>query len=340
MKDVIICEAIPFGYGPAAILNSLLPELEKDYRIVIASSGSTYEFFKKTKYETLYCDSYDVPGITEFLRGFHGDVKTVFSVENERYMYAAKALNIRTVYVDLFEFIWDTTANYMPYVDKYIVYQLFEDEQTIQRLAKKGVTFITPKTPVCSKHVHADNITIHIGGLNSKYIQDDLLNIYAEYVSSIIESIYIQQKKPIQVITSGIFMDILKKKVTTNNDCSYFADIAYSTFVEMVSCSALYITTPGIHSVLLGISNNLPLRILHPANYTQYVQLKCFCKRFGVSLSIFSKHQKDNQTIEIMKESDGLKMIKQRLEYYQNPIVMAQHTEDVIKEEFNPNRII
>lgn len=327
MKPIVVCEAIPFGYGPAAILNSLLSELSENYHIVVCSSGSTYDFFQKTDYETLYCDSYDVSAISEFLLHYPNPISAVLSVENERFLFAAKPLGLKTVYVDLFEFIWDTTDSYMPFADKYVVYTLFESNPTLAALRNKSATFIRPAVPTFLQNESGEGILLHVGGLNSKYIHDDLLEDYAAYVSGFVRRLpSFFPSERITVVTSSCFAGPLCRHFMDGPDVMMNADVPYADFLSLLGGCRRFITTPGIHSVLLGAHAKKQLFILYPANYTQYVQLMGFSRLYGQTLL----PSDDWIDVGSIKEADGIEMVRQRIAGLRDSAVLDRHVKDVL----------
>ena len=342
MRKLIICEAIPFGYGPAAILLTLLQELQDQYDIIVASSGSTYDFYRRTSYKTVYVDSYDVSAIREFLYSFPQEISAVVSVENERFLYAAHPIGIRTIYVDLFEFIWDTSEKYMPFADRYVVYTLFENDTIRMRLKDKGAYLISPKIAFLEQEAQKDYFLLHIGGLNSKHISSDYLASYTKYICLFVNELKKRYNKKIKIITAYCLFEFLKKDLCNSSMIELAYDIPYSDFKMMVSECSKYLTTPGIHSVLLGLMNKKDVHVLFPSNYTQCIQLRNFCSLFNYSLSNSFALSED---IENMKEKDGLIAVHAIIESF-NTSNIEKHVEEVFGSRFqsidltaiNPNK--
>ena len=330
MRELIICEAIPFGYGPAAILLTLLQELHEKYDIIVASSGSTYDFFRRTSYKTVYVDSYDVLAIREFLYSFPQEISAVISVENERFLYAAHPIGIKTIYVDLFEFIWDTSEKYMPFADRYVIYTLFENETIRKRLKDKGAYLITPKVPFLDQEMKKDYFLLHIGGLNSKHISSDYLASYAKYIILFSNELEKRYNKKIIIITSYCLFEFLKNNLCKSSMIELAYDIPYRDFKMMVSECSKYLTTPGIHSVLLGLMNKKEIHILFPSNYTQCIQLRGFCTLFNYNLSNSFALSAD---IESMKEKDGLTVVHENIKTFDTSNI-EKHVEEVIGSRF------
>lgn len=330
MRELIICEAIPFGYGPAAILLTLLQELQERYELIVASSGSTYDFFRKTSYKTVYVDSYDVLAIKEFLYSFPQEISAVVSVENERFLYAAHPIGIKTIYVDLFEFIWDTSEKYMPFADRYVVYTLFESEIIRMKLKDKGAYLISPKVPFLEQEARGDYFLLHIGGLNSRHISSDYLVSYAKYICLFVKELKKRYNKKIKIITAYCLFEFLENTFCNNSMIELAYDIPYSEFKIMVSECCKYFTTPGIHSVLLGLMNKKDIHVLFPSNYTQCFQLRGFCALFNSNLSNSFALSED---IETMKEKDGLIAVHEIIKTI-NTSNVGKHVDEVIGSIF------
>lgn len=309
----IICEAIPFGYGPAAILYSFIKELSKEFNIIIASSGSTFNFFKESHFKTVFCSSYDQREIKETIQKYQENLFAVLSVENERFLYAAKELSVRTIYIDLFEFIWDTTLEYMPYADLYVVYTLFENTEKIKRLQDKGVLLLSPKVEKLHPMVSTSKdkkLLVHIGGLNSSCITSSHLCNYSNFLSLFIRELKnLNPENEIDIVTSGEVYYCLKKLFDNHQEIKLYHDIPHGDFLRILSECSNYYTTPGITSTLTGIFNQKKTHLILPANYTQFEQLSMF-KRFFNNDTPSIDYYKEGFASTMVKEKEGIEQIE------------------------------
>lgn len=312
-KPTIICEAIPFGFGPAAILKSIVDKMLDAFEIIIVTSGSTYDYFSQLDYNCILCSSYNKDEMKSTLKSID-KIDWVLSVENERIIEVAQSLKIRTAYVNVFEFIWSLEEKYLLESDLYIIYNVFETQHQIAFAAKKSnsIFFLQPELPQSNNLIEKEGVLIHLGGLNSNCISNEHQFIYSDIIIESLKDV-INNNQKVKLVSNHLLRDYLSLKYKKFYNNIEFVTLNSIEFADALNSSKYYFTTPGIYSTLQGFYARTITHLLLPANYTQIFQLNGFNRLSLIKYPTFEDLFDTNEFNLPINEKEGLKAILQKL---------------------------
>ena len=292
VRKHIVCDAIPFGYGPARILQKVLDLLGDGFKITLLANGSTLEYFSTYPISFVECNSYDEAELLQQLRSFDR-VDLVISVENERMIRAANAAGQKTLFISLFEFIWESPLEALPEDTLVAVYRMLEQDEEIERAKKKYskvaiVSGFDSSEPMShSFDCERDFSLVHIGGLNSKHITQGHQSTYLLFVIPALALAGRNLEKCLIVTNPQVVAASRHSKFVRGKKARVVSLTFQQYQHELLSCGEL-ITTPGISSVVDAVQQGKLTHLLLPANFTQVHQLQQFNRIFRTKYPSFS----------------------------------------------------
>ena len=290
-RQHVVCDAIPFGYGPARILQKILDQLGDGIRTTLLANGSTLEYFSTHPISAVECDSYDEVELLRQLRSFD-HVDLVISVENERLIRAANAAGYKTLFISLFEFIWASPVEALPENTLVAVYRTLEQDEQVERAKRKyGEIAVFSGFEISEKVSHSfvgtsDFSLVHLGGLNSKQIAHDHQLTYLLFVMQALELSGRDLEKCL-IVSNPQVVAASKNSELVEKMNARVVSLTFQQYQhELLSCREL-ITTPGISSVVDAVQQSKLVHLLLPANFTQIHQLRQFNRIFKTEYPSF-----------------------------------------------------
>lgn len=272
--DVVIFISNPFGFGPSANVISIMQELVNrwDGKVVYGASEMCQELLpvdllSKIKVHTINERN---SGELEILFKQYKNPLVLISL-NRIAIKTAKLLGLRSFFTDCLAWLWKEIPEEYLLSDAYYCFDIFDIRDRIPK--KPNIKVIPPilgNLP-CPELKKNNKLLISIGGFKNPIME----KMSESYLLLLAEVLNTQNLSNEIIITGGkdalsYLMPIVKK------DNVRVATFTYSKFLDLLSCTSHFITTPGLMSSLEAFSLSAPISFFLPSNLSQWHQLKFF----------------------------------------------------------------
>ena len=311
----LLCDAIPFCYGPAAALDAFLEALfaalPAPPDVDILATGTTRELLSRTKYPVtlLPIDSEDPAA----LKTIPFETYDAFlDVCNPVSFSVARESGIPTVYLDFLLWMHHGPAPDYFDADLYLAENYPSTAEWIERRGKDVrnlhvipplVAERPPRTPV------AGSLLIGLGGLYSRLT---VPGANTNYVPLVLEQVLnaLPSDRFSRVVIAGPrgIAATVQETIGDRHGVEYVS-LSHEQFLAALAEAEVFVSHPGLYGAFEGMLRGVPTAFLPPSNYTQVLQLRNYRPR-GLAPYSFSWEDAGLEEIPIdLPEADGVRAV-------------------------------
>lgn len=276
----ILCDAVPFCFGPTSKMISVAEHLKgENTQILLLASGTSKELGSKSKlFRVIDCNS-ERQAELEKHRELFKKADLFVTVMNPVSAKFAQKLKKPTIYIDSLFWMWDKIPNHLYDVDKYFIQNFYNSQKTLQKYTKiKNAEIVGPiiddSKPI-EKNKH-EYIVVNFGGMESTLIKIGKNSSYPLTVGKIIEEVLTKANQKAYFCGND---KVLKKFLNTNSKNIIISGRNHKDFLELLRKSKLLITVPGLTTTFEAFYYETPVAFLPPQNYSQLLNLDIFRKK-------------------------------------------------------------
>lgn len=276
----LLCDAIPFCYGPAAVLETFLASLfaaaPGDFEVDVLATGSARELLDRAQLPIrfLRVDSEDASA----LQGVPFDSYDAFlNVCNPVSFEYALSRGTRTAYLDFL--LWMHAGPAAPHFDAHL-YIAENYPGTPQWVAERGaeirnLQLVPPIVRPVVRRAPTDGfLLVGLGGLYSRLTQPGVNTNYAPFVvERIIESLPLDRFSRVLIAGPSGIAPLVARIVGGRENVEY-ASLAHDAFLDELAHAELFLSHPGLYAAFEAMLGGVPTAFLPPSNYTQILQLR------------------------------------------------------------------
>ncbi len=302
MKKTIVVFSNPFGYGPTGnvipIIENLLSAI-KGIDIIFAGSRLCREIIDNGQIKIMDIDERNENQIKAFLKTV--DNPYIFSSQNRFAIKAAKALNMRSAFLDILAWFWKEIPqeHLLDDIIFWIKFPCIEQRMT----PKHKINIVSGITPALLNIKKKNQLIIHIGGAKYPFSNEVPIN-YLNLLAYALNNFNCKNVYESVLFTGGSEAVKYIKQKSINKDI-IFASLPQKEFIKELSQSAHMFTTAGISATLESFFQKIPVSFLPPVNLSQFALVKLLenygdCLRYmkwdsytGVKGDLMSMNEKD-----------------------------------------------
>lgn len=329
----ILACAVGFGLGPNGKLCSIVNS-NKQYEWYACGDKLNLSIYKKNPFlDTCWSKNKEV--LLTFLKKYN--IKLAVDVLDPEIAIFLKNIGIKVIYIDSLPFMW-TKADLIPYEVDYYCAQKYPF-YTINKVLKpiKNLVWIDPITSENLKGQAKNNIVINFGGLHSPFGEGK------EYFELVMEALLsILPNKEI-CVTGGENVVKLTNKLFPELFCATYS---HENFLDLVSKSKLFITSPGLTTIYETCEMNIKTIFLPPQNLSQFYNLSIGeivcknvkildwnCKKLSNEYFIKFKNKPEKETVKyIYKQINVLSKDEAYI------LKFKKYVSDKFKDKFKVNK--
>jgi hypothetical protein len=311
----LLCDAIPFCYGPGAALDAflgaLLASLPETPHIDILATGTTHELLSRTGHPVrlLPIDSEDPKALATVPFGAYD---AFFNVCNPASFGAARASGIPTVYLDFLLWMHHGPAPDYFEADLYLAENYPGTTEWIERYGGgvRNLLLIPPLVAEGSeRRPIPGSLLIGLGGLYSRMTTPGTNTNYAPLVlKQVLDALPAGRFSRVLIAGPSGIADTVRATIGNRRGVEY-ASLSHEQFLGALAESEVFVSHPGLYGAFEGMLTGVPTAFLPPSNYTQILQLRNYRTR-GIAPFSFSWEDAGLDGIPgDLPEADGIRAV-------------------------------
>ena len=284
MKEVVIFVSNPFGFGPTGKIIGVMDALSRKWNghIVYAASEQCQEPLGqeiRNKIEVITVNERDADSLKRIYDRYPGALVVVSL--NKTATCTAKEMGCTVFFIDSLTWMWKEVPQEYLLADRYYYYDIFRARDKVV-----DVGHAIPITPIVGnlpkRNSRLGKILIHIGGFTNPFSK----RLMSEYLSILWEALNTDALAEKQIVLAGghAAIDFLSNKQREQSNSSVqLGTFEHSAFVQLLSESERFITTPGSTATFEAAAIGVPTTFLPPTNLSQWRQAKLLLENRGIS---------------------------------------------------------
>lgn len=281
MKKILVATT-NFGLGPVGKLYSIVNAGKEKFEWYACGQKFDFGIFEENIFRDS-CWTMDKYELQEFIN--KNNIKIALVVLKNKMARILKDIGMKVIYVDSLPFMWtleDYKQGKVPVdMDAYCAQKTLSLDSKSSEIFKNvnNVKWINPILPVInqkennSKEMEKDYILINLGGLHSP------VGTGEEYIKAVINpliQILIGSMKKTEkiYITCGTEAERNLKRLLSMYPSVKICTLTQNNFIEKIKYSKLFITSPGLTTILETLNLQKPSVILPPQNLSQFYNIE------------------------------------------------------------------
>lgn len=276
----ILCDAVPFGFGPISKLISVATAIGGQHEMVFVGGGCSLAL-AETAGVFHAAESIDTlrPEMSDRLSRYSSAAGwTVLSVMNPRFAEWAIARGFRTVVIDSLFGMWDVVPDAWLNCDG-VVLQRFRgvDKRALEVLAHTRHTVVGPILDPqlqSAQRTRPSNrsVLVNLGGAEDPI--SEIEYVCADAIMQLLADLPVWSDFDCKILTVGP----RQIQRLSGLDAWGFSvqTLHRSDFLKALSSASLFLTTPGLTATFESFAVGTPCAFLPPFNYSQYLNLDEF----------------------------------------------------------------
>jgi len=281
MPTRLLCDAVPFCFGPAAALEALLRELgsaaELSHEVEVLATGSTREFLERSDLplSLLAVDSED----PEALAGLDLRPYSAFlTLCNPVSWRVLRSRGLPTAYVDFLLWMHSGPPGDHFGADLYLAENYPGTAEWVRRRGREipSLVVIPPLVQPAVRSAKPGSLLVGFGGMYSRLTIPGINTNYASYIAD----------QLLAAVPPGRFERVLFAgpqglKPLLEPRLRHFPGASFHSFSHRAFLRALgeceaFLSHPGLYAPFEAMLGGVPTGFLPPSNYTQILQLRHF----------------------------------------------------------------
>lgn len=285
MKKIILCDAVPFCFGPISKMISIAEKIDKSkYSLVLLASGTSLELGKKSNlFKIINCNTELNSDLIKNKKWFQ-KADVFVNVMNPKSVEYALSLNKKVVYIDSLFWMWDKVPDFADKVDAYFAQNFVGVKDRIISESREKINLVGPIIADNFKDVKKKNhIVVNFGGIESSMIKIGKNSNYPFVIGKLIEMVFRNSKETVYFCGN----DKIVRKAIPKRKNFIIGNMEHGEFLKILSEAKLLITIPGLTTTFEAFNYRVPTIFLPPENYSQFLNLKSF-EMYSVGKKIFN----------------------------------------------------
>ncbi|MFA5763988.1 MAG: hypothetical protein WC915_04200 [archaeon] len=315
----ILCDAVPFCFGPISKMLTISEQLSKKNRVSMLVSGTSQNLANKSHIDSLVeCNTEDINDLKkQEMRIKTSDL--YINIMNPVSAKFVKQKNTPQVQVDSLFWMWETIPQEILESEIYFI-QNFEgvEKQLTKYFDKiKNPQLVGPIVKDPQENIKRQNkLLINFGGLESASIKIGKNSNYPFTIAKLLEKIETQLDfDEILCVGNGKIMSQLQEKNKSTKIKYDF--LGHDEFIQELAMSKMLITSPGLTTSFEAFNSSTPTFFLPPQNYSQYWNLNGFKINGLAKESINWDSYADLKIIENEEEISGINKVLQGIKRFE-----------------------
>lgn len=281
MATRILCDAVPFCFGPAAALETLLHQLgcsaELSLEVEVLATGSTREFLERSELplSLLPVDSEDPEALARLdLRPY-----TAFlTICNPVSWRAVRSRGLPSAYVDFLLWMHSGAACAHFGADLYLAENYPGTSEWIQRRGREIPSLVTipPLVQPAIRNPKPGTLLVGFGGMYSRLTVPGINTNYAVYVTEQLLAALAPERFEQIVIAGPRGLRPLIEPLLESFSGVTFHSFSHREFLQALGECEAFLSHPGLYAPFEAMLGGIPTGFLPPSNYTQILQLRHF----------------------------------------------------------------
>jgi hydroxymethylcytosylglucuronate/cytosylglucuronate synthase len=314
MRRRILCDAVPFGFGPAGKLAAVLNRLtDADVETVVVGSGTSAELLDYRGGPVVPADT-ESPAALQSLRPLFTGASLFINVMNSVSLQFAQGLGLRTVVVDSLFWMWDRIDPGMARSDRYFI-QNFVGVEDRLREEKDRIRHPVLVGPIVDASLEEggaarrNQLLVNLGGMESKLIRLGENLTYPAVIGRLLAD-GLQNHPFDRVLVTGSAPVMRELGRTVQIPRAEFERLGHQEFLAELKASRLFLTSPGLTATLEAFTAETPTAFLPPQNYSQFFNLTLLREARAASHSLHWEDLYGRLPIRLrMPEDEGVRAL-------------------------------
>ncbi len=273
-RPLLLCDAVPFGFGPASKLVAILERLEgHPIRIVSLAAGTSADLLTEVGVETVAVDVEDAQAL-KGQRSLFERADLFLNVMNPTSLAYAQSYGCPTVSVDSLFWMWAEVDEGSRRSDAYFVQNFPGVSQRLTELAGEidngvltGPIIQRARRRNRGSDYDGTQVLVHLGGLESAFVRFGQNLRYPFLIARALERA-LDNHPYDRVLVAGN-----ARLQTALADCQIprleVALLPRTSFLEELARSEFVITSPGLTTTYECFAHGVPVFFLPPQNFSQ-----------------------------------------------------------------------
>jgi hypothetical protein len=277
----ILCDAVPFCFGPAAALETLLGEVwssaSLQLEVDVLATGSSFEFLERSKLplSLLQVDSEDPGALARLdLRPY----SAFLTICNPVSWRAMRGRGLPSAYVDFLLWMHSGPAGDHFNADLYLAENYPCTAEWIDRRGREisSLVMIPPLIQPAVRRLRPGMLLIGFGGMYSRLTIPGVNTNYASYMTEQVLAALKPGRFERVVIAGPHGLGPLLEPLLKGFSGATFHGFSHREFLEALGECEAFLSHPGLYAPFEAMLGEVPTGFLPPSNYTQILQLRHF----------------------------------------------------------------
>jgi hypothetical protein len=277
-KKSILCDAVPFCFGPISKLLTISEKLNTDHRVSMLVSGTSKTLADKGAIDFLTeCNTENNDDLLrQELRFKMSDL--FINIMNPVSAKFAEKFKVPQAQVDSLFWMWESIPKEILDSELYFIQNFEGVEKQLQKYYDKikNPILVGPivKNPP-EKTEKKNKLLINFGGMESASIKIGVNSNYPFIIANLIRQIENNLNfDEVVCVGNGKIIEQTNEKVKSKK--IRFEFLSHDNFIKELAESKMLITSPGLTTSFEAFNAGTPAFFLPPQNYSQYWNLNGF----------------------------------------------------------------
>jgi len=285
----IVCDAIPFGFGPVAKLLALGRYLKRNFKTVFVGNGCSLTlamasdcFDRVENVDTL------APDNSRFLAECIKECSGAISIMNPIFAEWVISRGIPTIIVDSLFSMWDKIPPEWHLANALVLQRFDDEEQRVEReFTGKNVRIVGPILDPLVRELSREKsvsgtLLVNLGGAEDPISEERFL--CARTISQLFSHLPELGLFPRKVLAVGPKQK--DKLLSLEKEGFEVVTLDHTSFLRELAGAALFCTTPGLTATFESFALRVPCVFLPPFNYSQFLNLLAFRQNGAAPLGV------------------------------------------------------
>ncbi|MDD4081925.1 MAG: hypothetical protein PHD05_00925 [Sphaerochaetaceae bacterium] len=280
MRKIILCDSVPYAFGPVSKLIAISRLLRDDFDLVFLTTGMTRNFIEQEQLGRIVeCNTRKLTDLEKNTNLFK-QAALFLDVMNQNSVEFAQKIGTKVAFVDSLFWMWSGIWPYMKDVDYYFIQNFGEINDQIEKFKIKNSLLVGPiiENVTTLKANKSYDYLISFGGIESFSIKVGENTNYPIFMTKLLIKELEAKKATFAFTGNKKIMEMLKKEI--GKDCFFY--FTHEEFLSTLKNAKIAIVTPGLTCAFEIFSLGKKVLFLPPQNYSQVQNLTKF-REYGIA---------------------------------------------------------